>query len=421
MTKIFKIFLITAISLNIASCVGEEPNDIAYVTAIGIDKSENGYLYTIQFANPTKISGGAAEEGGSGGNIVESIVVEAPTIYAAISDANAIVSKDLSLSHAKVIAISESIAKEGIWNITDVISRNNEIRPDVYFTVAENSGEYIESVNPVIEVNPVKYYQLTYENKSGDTVPQNTADDFYMACVSGDGDFALPTSGVASTENLGTENEDGDSLRKPEKNLKNGNAKVSDDTFQYKRKNYLAGEAGTEIKNKSETIGLAVFKGDTYVGKLGSLDAEIYNILKCNISGSRITFFSEEENDIPIVVMIEEKKMPRIKINKAEKTAEIEILLEGELISIPKMKKKLYEEEFRLYASAAVNVAVEEFLNKTYKEMNVDLLGLKSKLKRKFITNERYYEYINEFNPGEWEFIVNTVFELKRTGMTYYN
>ena len=170
-----KIITIVAVSLMLSSCVGEEPNDIGYITALGIDKAEDGYNYTIQFANPTKISGGASESGGTGGDIVENLVVEAPTVYAAISHADSIVSKDLSLSHAKIIVISEEIAKEGLSEITDVVARNNDIRPDIYIAIAEDAGEYLEGVKPVVELNPVKYYQLTYENKKGGPVPQNNA------------------------------------------------------------------------------------------------------------------------------------------------------------------------------------------------------------------------------------------------------
>ena len=123
MKKYAKFSVITGLLLTLTACVGEEPNDIAYITALGIDKNENGFKYTIQFANPTKISGGAAEQGGSGGNIVENITVEGPTIYSGLNSADAIVSKDLSLAHAKIIVVSEEIAREGLSGFAEVISR----------------------------------------------------------------------------------------------------------------------------------------------------------------------------------------------------------------------------------------------------------------------------------------------------------
>ena len=46
-----------------------EPNELAYAVALGIDKSEGGegYLYTLQIADPMVISGGSGEEGGKEG------------------------------------------------------------------------------------------------------------------------------------------------------------------------------------------------------------------------------------------------------------------------------------------------------------------------------------------------------------------
>ncbi len=422
MNKI-KIFLILPLVLLLTSCVGEEPNDIGYITALGIDKAEKtGFEYTIQFANPTKISGGASEEGGSGGNIVENIVVEAPSVYAGISNADAIVSKDLSLSHAKIIVVSEEVAKDGLYGIADVIARNNEIRPDIFIAVAENAGDYLEGVKPVIELNPVKYYQLTYQNKNGSAVPQNPAVDFYMDCVSGDRDCVLPLAGIAGAEETGSGTDAGsgksESNEKPSKNTKNENAPINEKGFQNKKKNYLAGEAGAEIKNKSETLGLAVFKGDKYIGKLGSIDAQIYNILVNNMKGSKITFASNKDSEIPVCVNLEEKRKPKFKIDEKQKKVEIELRLEGELVSAPVSAHGGTENNDNKMAEMVSNAALE-FLNRTYKEMNVDIIGIKGKSKRKFLKNSDYQSFSDGFEPREWSFDVKTELQMKRAGMTY--
>ncbi|MBQ3123879.1 MAG: hypothetical protein IJC09_00445 [Clostridia bacterium] len=419
---LFKTVFIATISLFLSSCVGEEPNDIGYITALGIDKAETGFNYTIQFANPTKISGGASEEGGSGGNIVENIVVEAPTIYSAISHADSIVSKDLSLSHAKIIVVSEDVAREGLGGITDVIARNNDIRPDVYIAVAENAGEYLEGVKPVIELNPVKYYQLTYENKKGGPVPQNNAGEFYMAYTSGDRDCALPLAGVAGGKEEGGKTDagsgQGSGEEKPSENDKNKEAKPNNGGFESGTKNYLPGEAGVEIKNKGETMGLALFDGDTYVGKLGSSDADIYNILTCNIKNSKVSFFDKSNPHVPITISLEEKRVPKITIHKDSKTVEIALKLEGELLSAP--KKHQDSKDINIKTGQMVSDATEEFLSRIYGGLGVDLLGVRGKLKWYFLSNKTYDEYIRGFNAKEWTFSVTTDLVLKRTGMTYY-
>ena len=418
-----KFIAITAVSFLLSSCVGEEPNDIGYITALGIDKAEDGYNYTIQFANPTKISGGASESGGTGGDIVENLVVEAPTVYSALSHADSIVSKDLSLSHAKIIVVSEEIAKDGLSEITDVVARTNDIRPDIYIAIAEDAGEYLEGVKPVVELNPVKYYQLTYENKKGGPVPQNNAGEFYMAYTSGDRDCALPLAGVAGGEkeksdtDAGT-GEEGSQDQSPSKNDKNKNAKPVEGGYGRGTKNYMPGEAGVEVKNKSETMGIAVFRGDTYIGKLGSSDADIYNILMGEISNSKATFYDEYNPDTPITMSLEEKRSPQFEIDRANKKVLIKLMLEAELLSIPEKHKNSPEIDVR--AGEMIDEATEKFLKKVYNEMGSDLLGIRGRFKQFFLSNQTYREYVKAFDPKDWQFEVSTELAIKRTGMTYY-
>lgn len=423
MEKYGKLILIGIMSLFLTSCLGEEPNDIAYITALGIDKEENGFKYTIQFANPTKISGGASEQGGSGGNIVENITVEGPTIYSGLNSADAIVSKDLSLAHAKIIVVSEEIAREGLAGFVEVISRNNDIRPDVYLTVSQDAGEYLESVKPVIELNPVKYYQLTYENKKGGPLPQNDAADFFMAVTSGDVDCPLPLSGVAGikekNQNTDAGSQEGEKEEKSEENKKSEEAKINQENFQKGTKNYYAGEAGLKIKNKSETLGLAVFKGDKYVDKLGGTDALLYNILTNDTRDTEIVFQMKGE-PLPITVRVDEKNKPNFIIDRNEKRVVIEVKLEGELISAPKVDGKSRTVEGReKECGEYISLACNDFLKRVYNEMGVDILGIKGKIKQQFLTNKSYEQYIKSFNTKEWTLNVETNFSIKRAGMTY--
>ena len=68
-----------------------EPNELAYIVAIGIDKGEKTRTYdvTLQIANPMAISGGSKEEGGEGGKkTLSNLSVTASTIFSALNIAN---------------------------------------------------------------------------------------------------------------------------------------------------------------------------------------------------------------------------------------------------------------------------------------------------------------------------------------------
>ena len=101
--KAFAIFILTLLILvATTSYYGIRGIDnLAYVVAIGIDKGEKeAYKVTFQFTTGT--SGQSSEQNPS---IINS--VEASSIDIAINLMNAYISKELNLSHCKVIVFSE--------------------------------------------------------------------------------------------------------------------------------------------------------------------------------------------------------------------------------------------------------------------------------------------------------------------------
>ncbi len=405
--KLLKAVAAAAIILPLSSCVGEEPDNLAYVTALGIDKSESGYYYTIQFAQPTKISGGAAEEGGSVGNIIDNLVVEAPTLYSAINVADTIISKDLSMSHAKLVVVSEEVARDGLGGICDVIIRNNDINDDIHIAVTENADDYIEKVHPAIELNPVKYYQLTLENKNGSAIPQNTAYDFYTMSLSGERDCVVPLAGVADAED--TQEEEEISVNKSQEL-----AKVNKGAFDYGTRNYYAGQTGKKLKNKSEVLGAAVFRGTQYIDKIGSTETETYNILMAQFRTMNINV-SLDGNDTPISLRLTQKTHPRYIIDKDNKTVDIYISLDGTLLSECRPHDHT-PQEIGTAASAAIDEAAAILIDKAYKTMQTDILGIKGRAKKKFLTVSEHDAFKNAFRAAEWRIVPHTRLTVKSTG-----
>ena len=113
--RIIITIIVVVLTTLLTGCTGKEPNEIAYVVALGIDSTDDdNYKITIQYANTTQISGGASESGGKAGSeIVDNVTIEAPNIYAGVGLANNIVSKSFSMSHAKLIVFSKEVAEKG--------------------------------------------------------------------------------------------------------------------------------------------------------------------------------------------------------------------------------------------------------------------------------------------------------------------
>ena len=421
--KFLKLFPIICFTLMLSGCFGNEVNDVAHVVALGFDQSEtpDNYKITIQFANPTQISGGASEEGGkSGPDIIENVVVEAPNMYSAINTANHIVSKKFSLFHTKIFVISEEVAREGLSDLLDTLSRSEEIRPDVYVAVSlGEASEYLTEVKPIVELNPAKYYQLTFDKNDSQGFPRCTMQDFFMLGNLDYADVAVPLAGVMESEENNSENEGGSEQESNqlEKNKKNDEAPQNEGEFEYKIRNYVAGQVAKEEKNKSETMGMAVFSGKKMTGVRGSTDSLLYNILSGKYKSSYITFYNETET--PLTVKISQKNRPRINVNVKEKNVDINLFLESDLYSLSAnytLEQEINDFENRVTQIISKNC--ENFIKSVRDEQDADVLDIGMKAKKAFLTNDEFEAYNWREKFKEYEISVNTNFKIRRTGLS---
>lgn len=412
--KFLKLFAVVLFIFPLSGCFGNEVNDVAHVVALGFDKSEteSNYKVTIQFANPTQISGGASEEGGkSGPDIIENVVVEAPNMYAAIDTANHIVSKQFSLFHTKLFVISEEIARNGVGDLLDTLSRSEEIRPDVYVAVSLcEANEYLTEVKPIVELNPAKYYQLTFDKNNSQGFPRCTMQDFYVLENLDYVDVAVPLAGVMKSEEDVKNNE-------IENNIKNSDAPLINGNFEYKTKDYVAGQVAEEEKNKSEAMGMAVFTGQKMTGIRGSKDSVLYNLLSGKYKDSYITFFNND--DTPLTVKITQKRRPKIKVDVKNKKVDIDLFLNSDLYSLS--ANYTLEQEISDFENRAAQIISEscvDFIKSVRNEQNADVLDIGMKAKKAFLTNDDFESYNWREKFKEYEICVNTDFEIRRTGLT---
>lgn len=438
--KILTMTIIVVISSFILSgCVGKEPNEIAYVVALGIDSAENDtYKITIQYANPTQISGAGEEGGKAGSQIVENIVVEAPNIYAAIGLANQIDSKTFSLSHAKLIVFSQELAEKGLKNITETFIRSEELRPDVYLAVSiGEASKYLTSVSPAMEVNPAKYYQLIYDKNNLVGLAEGVAKNFFFGIETKDYDSLLPIAGVIGGEEESSQDgqsegggqSEGDSSgggsgdssgksEKEQKNTKQQEAPMNENGFEYKMRDYIAGQSAIELKSKSEAMGSAIFKGDKMVGLMGSVQTEIYKILIDDYKNSYLTIFNEKTPENPITIKSSPENAPKYDIDIDNKKINIEIFVEGDIYSLPSDYNIESDiENFEKNSEKYIEEACESFMTEFLRKYDSDIFHLNEKCKRKFLTNEEYNNFKNNVDYSEYEVNIKANFKVRRTGL----
>lgn len=394
MRRLFLLLIpLTAIILSACDRTAE-PNDLVYAVALGIDKGkESGYRFTMQYAKVFEIHSGA-ESGKSGEEIVDSITVDAPSIYSAVDIANHLISKRFTLSHLRLVVFSEEIAREGIGDFVELMSRSREIRPDVYVAVSQGKSEdYLKNTKPEVEINPSKYYKLMYENVSSEYIPKTTNEDIYKSIAGGGRDVAMALAGM--------------------KNEEKEKGEVNKSGYEYGVEKMTA-----EDSEKSGVMGMGVFSGDKLVWICTSDEAKLYNILDNKFENGYITFYNEENPLFPITMRAEKNRAVKYKIDKKDDKIIVNINIEMEAEFLGLSQNYYQERELEKYEkeiNGYMQTAMKDFLDKMYKS-GCDVVDIKGKIRQKCLTYDEYKAYNAEEKPVE--FNINSDIKINRVGLT---
>lgn len=129
-----KVIVLIILLFSLTGCSNyHELNDLAIVSAIGIEKEEEKYKVSLELYKEVK-------ESNSGSASKESLTVEGTgkSIDEAINNSSFMSEKLLYFSHIQAIIIDSNYAKEGISSIMDYLSRNTEFSFVSYVVISED-------------------------------------------------------------------------------------------------------------------------------------------------------------------------------------------------------------------------------------------------------------------------------------------
>lgn len=396
---------VIAAAVFLCSCTRmSEPNELAYIVALGIDKSADmAYAITLQIANPMEISGGASEKGGEGGKeTISNLTVDAPTVFSAVNIANHLYSKELSLAHTKLIVFSEEIAEnEGLKEFCEAFARNEELRPNTFLSVVKGEAkEYLEEIQPTNEVNPVQYYEVIYESDDNAYIAKNSCRNFYTYEMTPERENVLPLSAVKK-DNQGTQNS-------------------NDGGFEYMLKNFAAGEIKIDGDIKTQTCGMAIFRNGKMVAEAGAAETELYNIITGNYIKSEVTYCDKNDPTHPVALVQSQQRMPDISVDICDEVPKIKIklYLEGDLRTVS--QSYIVEQELdnlQQQVEAEIETAAVQFLKKTTDEYQSDIVGFGRFIKHNFKSFDEFEAYKWQERYLKSEFEVEVDFRLRRSGL----
>lgn len=365
--------IIVLLIFSLSGCYSVQSiDDLTYVIALGIDKGKNNTLaLTVQFTFPTSSESASGE---AAPTIVNT--VECASINSGITLLNSYTSKEINLSHCKIIVFSEELAVSGIGEEIFTLSNQVEIRPDSNIIISKSTAkEYIENSKPELENLVAKYYELNLFSQEYAGFTENISiSNFFNK---------LNTTSIEPTAILGN----GNKLNLPSSN----NSKDELDI--------VAGELPiTEYERESENLGIAVFKDDKMVGELTAIETMLHLILTNNFESGIITLNHplKENSTIDIALYSHKKTNIDAKLVNGSPFASIEVFLNSRLLSVDKNSGDFDADEIKELESlinSYLENAILNYLYKTSKEFESDIDGIGQSLLTKFKNSKEWNNY----------------------------
>lgn len=357
--KIFLIFLIIVLVFTTSSCWNSrELNEIAIVTGVGIDPTDNEgeYSYIFQIVNPSAYGGS-----GAGSTMTPTIMIKsnAPTVFEAIRKASTETSRRLYFGHLQSFLISSSIAeKDGIKDFLDLFYRDHEIRENIDVIISQDiSTEIILSSQSVLEKNAGvlidKKIDNTYKNSS----------------------FSVP---IELRKVIATLMEPSSSAIIPAINLF---PPISRDNLDVTKK--------ADQPSIIKSVGLAVFKRDKLVGYLNNYETRALNWVTDNIKKGIIVVEFRGKNSLEI---LSSKTNISSTFKNGQPTITIDVKMNlniGELNSPIDVTKVEELEKLEVKTNEKVNKEIKHVIDKAQNEFKLDFLS--------------FNEEIKKHHPKEWK------------------
>lgn len=399
----------------------KELDDLAYIIGIAVDKgTEKKFMITLQIAVPVKIASEGSEPGKDSSTL---ITIEADSLSSAISYASTRTSKEMKLSHNKIIVFSEEIAKTELTNCVNAFISSQEIRPRTSIVVCpDEARKFLENAFPVLETNPARYYDLLLASAehTGYTTKTELI-DFYLnnkskyinpIAIHGSITTYQDPTGPSDPNPPSAASDSSSDNESQDSSSKSGGGSSSDDSGSAGNSS-SSSSSGSQDSNQEqnkedltpELYGIAVFANNVMVGTLTNYEVLAHSIMTNSLQ--EVNFDLAETT-----VSISQRKRPQIKVNVNENIPHIDItvLLDARLLysgdnldylqgnNKKDLQQKL-EKEFR-------NI-ITTYLDKTTKEFKSDIVGFGKILKANYLT-------IEELDKINWlDIYENSTFDLK--------
>lgn len=351
-------FVLLILSLFLTGCWDRrELNELGIALALGIDKVEDEYQVTAQVVVPSEISAKAS----TGRSPVTLFQASGETVYEALRKITKNSPRKIYPGHLRMLVIGEDLAKEGIGESLELLSRDWETRSDFYVVIAKDlTAEEVLNVTTTLEAIPAnKMFNTLKASEKAWAATHGAILDELITDLTDEGKEAVLT-GILVTGNqeIGTSKQNIESIT-PE-------ARIVYDQ-------------------------LAVFKKDKLVGWLTEQESKGYNGIVNKVQNTVTPISCPEEGKATIEIIQLDSKM-KGKINKGKPEVDVNVKVKGNIGEV-ECRINLSEQKSIVELEKITEKKMEETINMTIesvqKQYESDIFG--------------FGEAIHRSNPKEWK------------------
>lgn len=351
--RLLSTLLSIALVLPLTGCWDRrELNELAISLAIGIDKIDSRYQVTIQVVQPGEV---ATQKGGGGQTTPVTVYqVEADTVFEAVRKLTSYSPRKVYAAHLRVAVFGEAIAREGIGNALDLLSRNYEFRTDFFLLVSKGgtAAQTLKVLTPLEKIPANKIFNsIQASAKAWAPVLIVTLDKF-ITDIEGDGKNPV-LSGIRVTgEQEKGDSKDNLSLIQPPARLRNS--------------------------------GIAAFRKDRLVGWLNVTEGKGYNYITNNVKSTVGHVTCPEGGKIALEVIKSKAKIkgdvengrPRlaVELNVEENVGEVQCRID--------LTRTESIRDLERIAAQTLTGILESTINAAQKKYKTDIFGFGAALHR---------------------------------------
>jgi spore germination protein KC len=195
--KLAKAWLLLAALTVLTGCWNRvELNEIAIISATGVDWKEGQWVLSYQIVLPKTISG---QTGGTGGAAINVFSSQGDNFRSAISKASQETSRRLYFSHNQIVIIGHEAARKGMGQLLEVYLRNHDSRETVSVFLSKGTArQLMEQLMPLEQIpGEAIYRMIENEDKNNSSFRHMTINNTLMELLSSTKATSLPVLSLA--------------------------------------------------------------------------------------------------------------------------------------------------------------------------------------------------------------------------------